>query len=144
MKLMKFAVPVQWELAQFGDGRYILLVTHQGHCCMLRNSKFFDCFHSAKQSISIKDEGELGWTHLQVAPLFFVARMWKFTREKKRKMIGFIFFATSGLHWSSHKKSEEIMSMFELSLWPKILLFTWSRWKANKPYVYLCVLGMEL
>lgn len=52
---------------------------------MWRNSKFFVCFHSAKQSISIKDEGELGRTHLQVAPLFLVARTWKFTRKKKKK-----------------------------------------------------------
>jgi hypothetical protein len=144
MKSMKFAVPVQWELAQFGDERYVLLVTHQGHCCMWRNSNLFVCFHSTKQSISIKDKGELGRTHLQVAPLFFVARMWKFTK-KKTPDLDCIFFAAFGLHCSSHKPSEEIMSMFELSLWPKILLFTWTSWKANKPFdVYLCVSGVEL
>lgn len=82
---MKFAVSVQWELAQFGDDRYILLVTHQRHRCMWRNSKLSVGFHSTKQSISIKDEGEQGRTHLQVAPHFFVARMWKFTRKKKKK-----------------------------------------------------------
>jgi hypothetical protein len=72
--------------------------------------------------------------------------MWKFTRKKKKKnWLDCIFFAPFRLHWSSHKQSEEIMSMFELSLWPKILLFTWSRWKANKCFdVYLCVSGVEL
>jgi hypothetical protein len=75
--------PCTMRACTFGDDQYFLLVTHQGHCCMWRNSKLFVGFHSTKQSISMKGEGEQERTHLQVAPLFFVARMWKFTRKKE-------------------------------------------------------------
>lgn len=85
MKLMKFCSPCTMRACTIWW--WSIYPSSHSSRTLWRNSKLFVRFHSTKQSISIKDEGEQGRTPLQVAPLFFVARMWKFTK-KKRRLIG--------------------------------------------------------